>query len=63
MIINVVEPRDIYETSLRVEPDGLMSYVERFDGVLTSTFRLKSFPFDTQELEIIVHPFTNQQPL
>ena len=38
-----------------------MSYVERFDAFLTSTFHLKSFPFDTQKLEIIVHPFTDQQ--
>ncbi|MGA8059038.1 MAG: hypothetical protein WB999_12390, partial [Candidatus Binataceae bacterium] len=57
VMINVVAPRDTYERSLRVEPDGLMSYVERFDGVLTSTFRLKSFPFDTQELKVIIHPF------
>ncbi|MGH7913702.1 MAG: hypothetical protein ACREPW_03495, partial [Candidatus Binataceae bacterium] len=61
VIINVVEPRHTYETSLRVAPDGLMSYAERFDALVTSTFHLKSFPFDTQKLEIIIHPFTNQQ--
>ena len=61
VIINVAGPRHTYETSLRVEPDGLMSYVERFDAVLTSTFHLKSFPFDAQKLEIIIHPFTVQQ--
>ncbi len=61
VIINVVAPRSTYERSLRVEPDGLMSYAERFDAVLTSTFRLKSFPFDAQKLEVIVHPFTDQQ--
>jgi hypothetical protein len=62
VILNVVGPRHTYETSLRVEPDGLMSYVERFDAALTSTFHLKSFPFDAQKLEIIIHPFTVQQP-
>jgi hypothetical protein len=62
VIINVAGPRHTYETSLRVEPDGLMSYVERFDAVFTSTFHLKSFPFDAQKLEIIIHPFTVQQP-
>jgi hypothetical protein len=62
VMINVVGPRHTYETSLRVEPDGLMSYVERFDAALTSTFHLKSFPFDAQKLEIIIHPFTVQQP-
>jgi hypothetical protein len=61
VIINVIEPRQSYETSLRVKPDGLVSYVERFDAVVTSTFRLRSFPFDAQKLEILVHPFTDQQ--
>jgi hypothetical protein len=61
VIINVVTPRQTYETTLRVEPDGLVSYVERFDALMTSTFHLKSFPFDAQKLEVIVHPFTDQQ--
>lgn len=61
VIINAMAPRQAYETSLRVEPDGLVSYVERFDALVTSTFHLKSFPFDTQKLEVIVHPFINQQ--
>jgi Neurotransmitter-gated ion-channel ligand binding domain/Neurotransmitter-gated ion-channel transmembrane region len=61
VMINVVGPRDTYERSLRVAPDGLMSYAERFDAVLTSTFRLRPFPFDAQKLEVIIHPFTVQQ--
>ena len=61
VIINVVEPRHNYETSLRVEPDGRMSYIEHFEALMTSTFHLKTFPFDTQKLEIIVHPFADQQ--
>ena len=61
VIINAIEPRRIDETSLQVAPDGLVSYVERFDALLTSTFHLRAFPFDTQKLEVIVHPFTNQQ--
>jgi len=61
VIINAVEQRHIYETSLRVTPDGLLSFVERFDAVVTSTFYLKSFPFDAQRLEVLVHPFTDQQ--
>jgi len=61
VIINVVEPRHTFETSLRVAPDGLITYAERFEAVVTSTFHLKSFPFDSQKLEVIIHPFTNQQ--
>lgn len=61
VIINVVEPRQTYESSLRVAPDGLVSYIEQFDALLTSTFHLKAFPFDAQKLEVIVHPFIDQQ--
>jgi hypothetical protein len=61
VIINVAAPRQVYEESLRVEPDGVVSYIERFDALVSSTFHLKSFPFDTQKLEILVHPFANQQ--
>jgi hypothetical protein len=35
----------------------VLYYAEQFDTLLTSSFRLKSFHFDTQKLEIIVHPF------
>ncbi len=62
VIINVATPRHTYETSLRVAPDGLVSYAERFDALLTSTFSLKPFPFDAQKLEVIIHPFAVQQP-
>ena len=61
VILNAVEQRHSYETSLRVAPDGLMSFVERFDAVVTSTFNLTPFPFDAQKLEVLVHPFTDQQ--
>ena len=61
VIINVVAPRRTHETSMRVAPDGTVSYVERFDATLTSTFHLKPFPFDQQKLEILVHPFSDQQ--
>jgi hypothetical protein len=61
VIINAVEPRQVDETALRVEADGTLSYVERFDSLATSTFHLKSFPFDVQKLDVIVHPFANQQ--
>ena len=61
VIINAVEPHQTDETSLQVAPDGLVSYFERFDALLTSTFHLKAFPFDAQKLEVIVHPFIDQQ--
>jgi len=63
VIINVLEPRETNETSLHVEPDGLLSYVERFNALMTSSFHLRSFPFDAQKLEVIVHPFADQQAI
>jgi hypothetical protein len=61
VIINTTEPRQTFETSIGVFPDGTVSYVERFDALISSTFHLRAFPFDTQKLEILVHPFTDQQ--
>jgi Neurotransmitter-gated ion-channel ligand binding domain len=61
VIINAVEPRQVFDISLQVAPDGSVSYIERFDALITSTFRLRSFPFDEQRLEVLVHPFTDQQ--
>ncbi len=60
VMINVAAPRHTDEESLRVEPDGAVSFAERFDAVLSSTFHLKSFPFDRQRLDVIIHPFTIQ---
>jgi hypothetical protein len=61
VIINAIGPRQTYEISLRVEPNGLVSYIERFDALMSSTFHLKTFPFDAQDLKVIIHPFTDQQ--
>jgi hypothetical protein len=61
VIINTTEPRQTFETSIGVFPDGTVSYVERFDAQISSTFHLRAFPFDTQKLEILIHPFTDQQ--
>jgi hypothetical protein len=61
VIINAVVPRQPFDISLLVQPDGSVIYIERFDALMTSTFRLRSFPFDEQRLEILVHPFTDQQ--
>jgi len=63
VIINVVAPRRISEQALNVGPDGTLHYAERFNATLTSTFALKRFPFDSQTLQIIVHPFLQQQPI
>jgi Neurotransmitter-gated ion-channel ligand binding domain len=41
-------------------PDGTVRYVEKFSVQLSSNMDLRSFPFDVQDLELYVHPFTSQ---
>jgi hypothetical protein len=61
VLINSSGPRNLLETSLKVEPGGEVEYTERFDATMTSTFELRPFPFDSQRLDVIVHPFITQQ--
>lgn len=56
-IVNAVRPRQRQDISLNVEADGTVHYLERFDAEITSKFFLRSFPFDSQNLAIVVHPF------
>ncbi len=55
--VNAVRPRDRHDTRVTVDDDGRVRYVERFDVELSSKFFLRSFPFDTQTLQIVIHPF------
>ncbi|HKM99091.1 MAG TPA: hypothetical protein VJX23_01145 [Candidatus Binataceae bacterium] len=59
-MVNAVTPRERYDTSIRVAPDGSVTYLERFHVVLSSRFALRRFPFDSQSLLIIIHPFVRQ---
>ncbi|MGO9452123.1 MAG: hypothetical protein ACLQDV_13940 [Candidatus Binataceae bacterium] len=56
-MVNAVTPHQRYDTSIRVTPDGTVTYVERFHVVLSSKFALRRFPFDSQSLVIVIHPF------
>ena len=60
-IVNAVAPRQRYDTSAEGDSDGSVSYVERFHAVLSSKFMLKRFPFDSQSLLIILHPYLRQE--
>jgi Neurotransmitter-gated ion-channel ligand binding domain len=42
---------------LEADRDGMVTYVERFDGVLSNAFDLRKFPFDTQVLRFDFQPF------
>jgi hypothetical protein len=59
-MVNGVTPHERYDISVLGEPDGSINYVERFHALLSSKFRLRRFPFDSQALLVIVHPFLRQ---
>jgi hypothetical protein len=42
---------------LEADNNGEMTYIERFDAVLSSDFLLRKFPFDTQVLSFEFQPF------
>lgn len=43
--------------SMGVDPAGLITYIERFDAVLSNVYLLRKFPFDTQVLRFEFQPF------
>jgi hypothetical protein len=57
-MLNAIElaPRQV---TTRVLPSGRVSYAERFAATLSSKFYLRRFPFDSQNLDIVVSPFTS----
>lgn len=58
---NSTAPRAIAGFLLRGDSAGGIHYVEKFSVRLSSNMHLRSFPFDTQQLQIYVHPFTAQE--
>lgn len=43
--------------SLEADANGVVTYVERFDAVLSNNYELRKFPFDTQTLQFEFQPF------
>jgi Neurotransmitter-gated ion-channel ligand binding domain len=43
--------------SLEADANGTVTYVERFDAVLSNNYELRKFPFDTQVLQFEFQPF------
>ncbi len=54
--VNGVVPHSAYDVTIRVFPDGTVRYSERSSAELSNTFHLRTFPFDRQTLEILIHP-------
>ncbi|MFL6428053.1 MAG: hypothetical protein ACJ71S_07400 [Acidobacteriaceae bacterium] len=45
------------QSVLTADRNGEVTYIEGFEGTLSSNFDLRKFPFDSQELRIQFHPF------
>jgi hypothetical protein len=60
-VINAVDPRQSYDTRLKANADGAVKYVERFSVAATSEFVLRSFPFDSQTLELVIRPYIGER--
>jgi hypothetical protein len=54
--VNGVVPHSAYDTTIRAFPDGTVEYSERSSAELSNLFSLRTFPFDRQTLEILIHP-------
>jgi len=54
--VNGVVPHSAYDRTLRVFPEGRVKYSERSSAELSNLFRLRTFPFDREKLEILIHP-------
>jgi len=57
---NSALPRTLSSYEIVGQADGTIRYIEKFADRLSANLNLRSFPFDSQELGIYVHPFTGQ---
>jgi hypothetical protein len=57
---NSAAPRTLSSYLLVARADGTVNYVEKFVARLSSNMKLRAFPFDSQDLEVYIHPFTGQ---
>lgn len=51
---NQVGKREVLSSYLYIESNGNITYYERFQGTFHSKYELKKYPFDTQELNILI---------
>ena len=57
---NSASPRTLSSYLMIGKPDGSVQYIEKFTVRLSTNMQLRAFPFDSQDLEIYVHPFSGQ---
>jgi Neurotransmitter-gated ion-channel ligand binding domain/Neurotransmitter-gated ion-channel transmembrane region len=61
--VNGVVPHSAFDITTRVFPDGTVRYSERSSAELSNVFKLRTFPFDRQILEILIHPTVSEDQL
>jgi Neurotransmitter-gated ion-channel ligand binding domain len=54
-------PRVLSAYLMKAYPDGTVVYTEKFATRVSTIMHLRAFPFDSQELELVVRPFTGQE--
>jgi hypothetical protein len=54
---NATQARQTHNVIILGTGDGNLTYLETFAVTLAEHFRLRPFPFDDQDLEIVIHPF------
>lgn len=56
-LINITGPQEVSNKRIFIYKDGKVVYTERFKAVMHSAMNFRKFPFDIQELKIIIEPF------
>jgi hypothetical protein len=51
---NVELKRETAYTQIKVNPDGIVTYKERFKGTFNSEMDVRRFPFDRQKLKLVI---------
>ncbi|MBI3268936.1 MAG: hypothetical protein HYZ53_07935 [Planctomycetes bacterium] len=57
-VINALEFNVLLQDGYHVSPDGTVNFPTRFNATLSSELDYARFPFDRQELQFMVEPFT-----
>jgi len=55
-MMNAAEPRSKFDVTIRAQPDGQITYMERFVVILSTKFNVGRFPFDSQNLIVDLQP-------
>lgn len=60
-LVNAVDPRQGIGTKMSADAEGAVNYTERFSATVTSKFALRSFPFDSQILNLVFRPYAGER--